>query len=178
MLSLGKGWDVDVPLRAEQASTDASPLHFSQLWVSAFTTIWCTKKLLWWSLRDARLCGYRDKDAEGRSVLCPFTRIGDVVLLPGPLNSPMMGCVSFHIVGQKFNQRPVGYLYKTHAAITSRDISCHTSLYFSTQSSQLGKAHDSLLLNSGNLQSTFYKASQQGKRFLANINFNHVLSLP
>jgi hypothetical protein len=37
---------------------DTDTILFYHLWVSIFTTIHCTKKLLWWSLRDALINRY------------------------------------------------------------------------------------------------------------------------
>lgn len=51
---------VCVPFRTE-FSLDSYSLPFGQWWISVLRIIYCRWKHLWWGLRDALICGYKDE---------------------------------------------------------------------------------------------------------------------
>lgn len=49
-------WNIDVLFMAEHSINFCS-LYFEQLWISASITIYWRRKLLWWELKHALICG-------------------------------------------------------------------------------------------------------------------------
>lgn len=68
---VGRGRSIDV-LFVAQSCIDTQLLHFDRLWVSALTTVYCTKKLLRWGLRATLID--RNRILESSLIKCSFNK--------------------------------------------------------------------------------------------------------
>lgn len=72
-LSASRGCNTDVLFKPE-SSTVSYSVYPGQLWVSLLVNIYCMKKLLWWRMANAEICGFKDKSLGAGLILCPFSR--------------------------------------------------------------------------------------------------------
>lgn len=106
----GRRCAIDVPCKAERSIVSYS-LHVSQLWVSVLITTYGERKLLYWSIRNELIYGYKDNSG-GSLLLRSFNN--NIMVSPkaydlarnklwGQLTVPSMSSVSR--VGFKSNQK-------------------------------------------------------------------------
>lgn len=133
-----------IPFRAKNSSVSHF-LHLHWLWVSVLITIYCTRKLLWFGLRNELIDGYNNKSLESakKSITVVCSSLRCELSSHGSL-SPVMtsGKDSSCTVSLRSNQRAVNYCHNIHATVPPLGRSCQANCYCSSQCSQLGKTGD------------------------------------